>query len=291
MGSIDSDPLAVEQARRNRAREGEWELASGHRRYLTNCTLAIAPSQAGRLCVLGAGNLNDLNLVALGNSFREIHLVDIDHEGLARGVRRQILACPGDCVLMDRVSVHGGIDVTGIWRRLTECSQTADRQSPLWDELVIQALEPGTFGLPAPFDVVVSAGLLSQLVEAVVRTVPPDVQRFWDLLLAVRTGHLRMMARLTTPGGHSLIASDFVSSATCPELARLDEQELPPLASKLAAERNFFHGLNPVFFPQLFVSDPELRGLIAEVRQIGYWLWQQRARTYAVMAFDCTRRR
>jgi hypothetical protein len=286
--NVDVNPLVAEQSRRNRVRAGEWELSAGHRRHLTDRIVALAPSSAGRLCVLGAGNVNDLDLVTLCDSFREIHLVDIDGEALARGVRRQIPASQAG-VPLHSVSMHGGIDVTGIWRKLVEYSQVADGQSPLWDELAVQALEPGTFGLPAPFDVVVSAGMLSQLVEAVVRTVPQDAPRYWDLLLAVRTGHLRMAVRLATPGGHTLISSDFVSSATCPELDCVAERDLPALAHRLAQDRNFFHGLNPLHFQQLFTADSALCQLVAEVHHVGYWLWRQRARTYAVMALDCRR--
>ncbi|HVX09560.1 MAG TPA: hypothetical protein VHC22_00015 [Pirellulales bacterium] len=277
------NPLIAEQIRRNRVRDGGWELAAGHRRHLTERLVSLAPAPAGRLCVLGAGNSNDLDLESLSQIYKEVHLVDVDGEALSRGVTRQ-----GEPASRN-VQLHAGIDLTGIWESLAEDGAAADRLSPTADGLVTRALNPVAGGLPAPFDVVVSAGMLSQLIEAVGNAVPARTPGFWDLLLAVRTGHLRLAARLTAVGGSSLIVSDFVSSATCPELDRADEAELEKLAGQLAEERNFFHGLNPVFFPTLFRSDPVLAALIADVRHTGYWLWRQRTRTYAVFALACRR--
>ena len=44
---------------------------------------------AGRLCVLGAGNCNDLDLRRLSERFDEIHLIDLDPAALGEAVRRQ----------------------------------------------------------------------------------------------------------------------------------------------------------------------------------------------------------
>jgi hypothetical protein len=276
--------LAAEQIRRNRARDAEWELSTGHRRHVTEGILALAPSHGGRLCVLGAGNSNDLDLELLGQIYNEIHLVDVDEEALDRGLARQGRSASRG------VYLHAGTDLTGIWESLVADDAAADGTLRAYDDLVVRATDPAPAGLPAPFDVVVSAGILSQLVESVTRTVPVQAPRFWDLLLAVRTGHLRLAARLTAPGGSCLIVSDFVSSATCADLTQTDEAELGKLAERLAAERNFFHGINPVFFQSLFGSDPVLNELISDVRHAGYWLWPQRARTYAVFALACRRR-
>jgi hypothetical protein len=281
---VTIDRLTAEQIRRNRVRDGGWDLAAGHRLHMTERIVSIAPARAGRLCVLGAGNSNDLELESLGQIYKEVHLVDVDGEALARGLARQ----GGET--LHNVQLHGGIDLTGIWERLTDESASANLTSSLHDGLLMRAADPVIAGLPGPFDVVVSAGMLSQLIEAVADTVPEKTPGFWDLLLAVRTGHLRLAARLTAPGGSSLIVSDFVSSATCAELDRTDEPELEKLAARLAAERNFFHGLNPIFFPSLFCDDPVLAALVADVRHAGYWLWRQRTRTYAVFALSCRRR-
>lgn len=274
--------LAAEQMRRNRLREGEWDLAASHRRQVTGRLVSLAPAE-GRLCVLGAGNSNDLELPKLLRAYKEIHLVDLDDEALARGVGRQMGEPAGGLYL------HGGIDLTGIAEALSSRAATSDWRNPATDDPLSRADDPGPFPLPGPFDVVASTGVLSQLIEAVTSTVPADTPWLWQLLLAVRTGHPRLAARLTAPGGNGLLVSDFVSSATCQELARLTEAELAELVPRFVAAQNFFHGLNPLFVPSLFASDPVLRTLIDAVTPCGYWLWHQTARTYAVFAVQWRR--
>lgn len=226
--------------------------------------------------MLGAGNCNDLDLAALASVYSEVHLVDIDEEALLRGVHRQ-LAERGESIHR-----HGGIDLTGIGDALAARSAAGDWQPPSGDDPLASAADPGLFGLLAPFDVVASIGILSQLIESVTSTVPEHIPWRWPLLFAVRTGHLRLCARLIAPGGRGLLVTDFVSSVTCPGLADAGESELPRLASRLAAEGNFFHGLNPLFLPSLFASDVVLRELTREPQLDGYWLWRQRARCYAL---------
>ena len=65
-----------------RARQGQfnaesfdqWAGFADHRRRVSGL-LATGP---GRLCVLGAGNANDLDLATLLEVHREVHLVDLD---------------------------------------------------------------------------------------------------------------------------------------------------------------------------------------------------------------------
>lgn len=274
--------LAAEQVRRNRLRDGEWELAAGHRREVTRRIASLAAPRK-RLCVLGAGNSNDLDLPALAGAYREVHLVDLDDEALLRGIRRQL---PEGEAAIQR---HGGLDLTGIGDTLAARSAVADWRPPTGDDPLASAADPGPFGLPCPFDVVASVGILSQLIESVTSTVPEGVPWRWPLLFAVRTGHLRLCARLTAPGGHGLLVTDFVSSVTCPGLADIGERDLPDFVSRLAAEGNFFHGLNPLFLPSLFASDPVLRELTCAAKPDGYWLWRQRARCYAVFGLSFRR--
>lgn len=274
--------LAAEQLRRNRLRDGEWEVATHHREEVTRRLVCLGGPRK-RLCILGAGNSNDLELPALAGAYGEVHLVDLDDEALLRGVRRQ-LAEPKPAIQR-----HGGIDLTGISDALAARSAAADWRLPTGDDPLASATDPGTCGLPGPFDVAASVGTLSQLIESVTSTVPDEVPWRLPLLFAVRTGHLRLCARLLAPGGRGLLVTDFVSSVTCPDLANTMEMELPQLISRLVAGGNFFHGLNPLFLPSLFAGDEVLRELTCEVEPDGYWLWRQRARCYAV--FGLTFRR
>lgn len=293
--------LAAEQARRNRARDGHWEASAGHRALVTECILSLAPKPPGRLCLLGAGNANDLDLPRLLAAFGEVHLVDLDSEALQRGVARQVPASE-----RGKLRLHGAVDVTGVGEAL---DAVGDRSSAELERLVDRALEAEPVSLsvseragvrdvertsirylpPGPFEVVASVGILSQLIDIVVRAVPRTNRCFMPLLLSVRTGHLRLMARLTAPGGHGLLITDFVSSETVPELATVDSAELPALAARLANQRNFFHGLNPLVLPTLLDGDPILRELVASRAHRGYWLWNQQSRVYAVLAIEFTR--
>ena len=70
----------------------QWDAFSGHREKVSAILGAGADPCPGRLCVLGAGNCNDLDLAALLRAHREVHLVDLDAEALAQGVERQGVA-------------------------------------------------------------------------------------------------------------------------------------------------------------------------------------------------------
>jgi hypothetical protein len=288
------NPLTTEQCRRNRNRDEEWRLAENHRRQVTQRIVTLAGGER-RLCLLGAGNANDLDLRALTAAFHEVHLVDIDGEALERGVARQVSQDSGlpdsgsDPQRADgtKIRLHAGVDVTGIWDAMGNL-KTVPADAEL-AKLLDGAANVSPLPLPGPFDVVVSAGLLSQLIDAVVLSVPATSPAFMQLLLGVRSGHLRLLARLTAPGGRGLLISDFVSSATVPELATTSDDRVGELAERLAAAGNFFHGINPVYLASLFEQDSVLRTLVARVSHRGHWIWNQRARQYAVLAIEFER--
>jgi len=60
----------------------DWRLYEGHRAHLTDVLLGSARGDGGRLCLLGAGRCNDVDLEKLAATFAEIHLVDIDAKAL-----------------------------------------------------------------------------------------------------------------------------------------------------------------------------------------------------------------
>jgi len=97
--------------------ERDWALYAAHRARLTaaiaeSSRLAAAAGAASgegrRLCVLGAGQCNDLDLERLAESFAEIHLVDIDGPALSRAVARQPAS------VRARLHRHGGVDLSGL---------------------------------------------------------------------------------------------------------------------------------------------------------------------------------
>src|SRR5262245_38563272 len=100
------DRLGRRQVGFNATSRDQWEAFAEHRRCLTAVLARKATVERSRLCVLGAGNTNDLDLTTLLSAHREVHLVDIDSESLARGVARQGVA------KHPRLHLHGGVDVT-----------------------------------------------------------------------------------------------------------------------------------------------------------------------------------
>jgi hypothetical protein len=102
-----NDPKRL-QAALNSASQTQWDAFASHRRQVTALLMTGADPGRTRLCVLGAGNGNDLDLSALLRAHREVHLVDLDPEALIRGARRQGVE--------EHPSLyrHGGVDVTSM---------------------------------------------------------------------------------------------------------------------------------------------------------------------------------
>src|SRR5437764_7439898 len=103
---LPTDALAAEQARQNQTTRNQWLLYASHRRQIERL---IVPAEHGRerICILGAGNCNDLDLKWLAEAYAEVHLVDIDPAALDRAVKKQ-------GVNGDRVFFHAPVDLTGV---------------------------------------------------------------------------------------------------------------------------------------------------------------------------------
>jgi hypothetical protein len=174
----------------------------------TICDAAAGRSEQPRLRLLGAGNVNDVDLNEALGVFREIELVDIDGEAVERGVTRQGLRSDR------RIVVRGGTDFR---------SGALERRS---------------------FDVVASCCALSQLIDGAVRTIGPQHPDVVEHLLRRRDDHLADLEAGVRPGGSAVLVTDFVSSDTAPALLRRSDLSNEEVAS-LVAERNFFSGCNP----------------------------------------------
>lgn len=276
--------LRDEQRRRNQACRACWDLYQPHRERVTHLLLTGAEEPAGTLCVLGAGNCNDLDLERLTRAFREIQLVDLDGPTLAAGVAAQPLAA------RDRLVLHGDVDVTGISDVLAPWSPASPPDASLVRQLVTQAATARPIDWPAPFDVVASVCLLSQLIEAVSKSLGEAHPQYLALLFAVRARHLQLLVEWLRPGGRAVLVTDFVSSATCSELARADEADLPALTARLVQQRNFFTGLNPWVLQALVRQDPWFAARVAQVRLVPPWRWPFPTRVYAVCALEISKK-
>jgi hypothetical protein len=275
--------LTQRQIRFNNNSRDCWESFTQHRRNVTELLRGATAAGTSRLCVLGAGNCNDLDLKLLLGCHREVHLVDLDGEALAQGVARQGLATH------PALHRHGNIDLSGMLGTLAGWSPTAApgpadlatcMEEPLWR---LRST------LPGPFDVVASTCLLTQLLGVLTVTVGEGHPRFLELLQAIRAGHLRLLTGLIGPGGSGVLITDIVSADSFPALTSVTEAALPGILPRLIQQRNFFHGVNPAILTALFRTDPVLASQVAELQPLPPWRWQLGARLYAVWAIKVRR--
>jgi hypothetical protein len=236
------------------------------------------------MCILGAGNCNDLALAEIVGHAAEIHLVDIDGAALERGLARALSQRPPADASTARVVLHAGVELTGLAPFLTNASQRSV------SAIVERALEGPTLAIGPPFDVALSAGVLTQLISLPVDVFEEGHPALTPVVLAVRTGHLRLLARLLRPGGHAVLITDVVSSDTTPGLTEAPDEALPHLLSEALSRRNFFTGVNPLGLATVLRTDPWLATTVAEGSLSGPWRWLVGPeRAYLVMALTFRR--
>jgi len=259
----------------NRASAGAWGVFQPHRAQVT--ALLAADEPGGGLCVLGAGNCNDLDLPTLLARHGRAVLVDLDLAAMEAGVARQGLARD------PRLRLHA-LDVTAVGRRL----QAWAAGEPVTDEdLRAGATQPARAIPPVlgeRFAVVGSTCLLSQIIDAAASALGETHPRFPDVLRSLRSGHLRLLAALTRPAGEAVLITDLLSSDTCPEIDTAPPAELPRVLVAAIARRNFFSGLNPAVVLDATERDPELRPVLRQAELRPPWLWDLGPRRYAVYA-------
>ena len=102
------DPYRDLQEARNRESRDGWARFAGHRAEVTRRIEAAATNQAASLCLLGAGNANDIDLQTLVRRYSRIELVDLDSTALQMGVQSQQLS-PSPQLTLCEVDVTGGL--------------------------------------------------------------------------------------------------------------------------------------------------------------------------------------
>ena len=231
------------------------------------------------LCILGAGNCNDLDLARFTSRFAQVHLVDLDRQAMDKGVERQSPPTPG------RIRLHGGIDLTGILKTLA----TWERHRPKRESIAHCIREARAFaGLPVPdrFDVVASMCLLSQIIDSVVSMTGPGAVPL-ELVRALRQRHLRLLAELLLPGGVGILVTDFALEQGG---ARQPQAHSPPPGSAPASPGGTFLGTSPEELCALTSNDPILRTQLCQARVSPSWLWRQNPhRTLRVCAIQFQR--
>jgi hypothetical protein len=277
-----SKAVGERQFELNDGTRGQWGLFASHRRRIEQLLDAALPQKSPlwlgqaqrlpRLCVLGAGNCNDLDLPVLAGRFAEIHLVDIDAAALSRAIRRQNVAEP------QQVHCHAPIDLTGL-------AATFDRwlgvqPSPTDITAAIKTAELAQPpAVPGPFDAVLSSCVLSQLLGPPRDRLGVNHHLLPRLRRAIISRHFRTILQMLSPGGCAVFISDVVSSDTEPALAQVPDDALPELMRSLVRRRRTFRGLDPEAISVV------LDELDADRRWFAPWLWHlSPRRTYLVYA-------
>jgi hypothetical protein len=247
--------LGQAQIDNNVATASGWAAFAAHRAKVT--ALSRARAAPSRLCVLGAGNVNDVDLRALLATHETIDLVDLDAAAMARGLARQGLE--GDARVHARAAdLTGSLDTMADWSPATRLGDGEVAALPR------RAVEVAAIGAGHP--------------------------RFAEMVAAVRLGHLRQMAELAAPGGVAVLIADVVSSLTCPELRVTAERDLPALVTRLGREGNLFHGAHPARLAAALASDPVLRASFLPAEWERPWIWDLGPRLYLAHAVTLRRR-
>lgn len=233
------------------------------------------------ISIAGAGNCQDIDLNVLAELFTEIRLIDID----AAAVNLVVSKCPPG--VASRIRVFAPIDIAAplLSDATSLATNTESRDS------FLSALQTPSVSDRIPgSDVVVSACILSQLIDTASQIVLPEAPEFLSLIQAVRRGHLVRMLDLTSFGGRTLLITDFVSSDTVPALNQTSPAELPKLMFQCLQTGNFFSGLSPA------VMQHDLQTITALVQRCAScqihppWQWHLGPRSFAVYAVDMLRR-
>lgn len=259
------------------------------------------------MCLLGAGNINDVELSRLLptdahsglRGFSHLALVDLDARAMQNGLARQMSHYSLDrrvqpLVKLYSADVSSSYDAWTEWKRAHELNAALTRRgrgelTPSVDEVDAwrRALHTSprrltrSKGMPrldeagrtTRYDVVASVCLLSQLVNTFTDVVEKQHPSYLAGVLALRESHFSLMLDLLEPGGWGLLVTDIVATTTLPQLRDLTHAELPALLPNLVESGNFFTGTNPQAIANSLASkfaDEIVRGSISVLTP---WKW------------------
>ncbi len=270
------------QSKRNADSRDGWECFASHRAHVTRLLLNPTDAADSSLCVLGAGNCNDIDLQQLAAAYSQIDLVDIDGDAIVNGVARQGVAA-NEAIHCHSIDVTGVANLLSAWEpsspasagEVVACIQTAKQSRLEFDN--------------RQFTTVASVCLLSQLLESVMLSVEQSHPQFLELLTCVRREHLRLALDLVQPGGSFVLVTDIVSSVTLPQLDSMPMSELPRLVREAIEQRNFFTGMNPAVITNILQTDPDISSQLSDLCITNPWLWDLGPRRYAVCGFTARR--
>ncbi|MBX2819423.1 MAG: hypothetical protein KTR29_07070 [Rhodothermaceae bacterium] len=253
------------QRKRNLSTSQHWDYYEGHRQQVMSLLEEVSAGKKGRLCILGAGNCNDIELPALVERFDEIHLVDWDADSLQEGIKKQGIA-------RESVVLHTGIELTGIGHYIERWKKTPPSNRDI-DQGISLLSEPLDVGIDTAFDVVLSSSLLTQLIELPIALLGSNHSRTEEVVLKIRAAHFRLMASLMAARGTGVLVTELISSNTCKELFQCPEDRLSELYYQLIEEQRYFQGTNPKTLIPALLEDPFMSSQIAETKLTAPWRW------------------
>lgn len=237
----------------------------------------------GRLCLLGAGACHDVDLSTLLESFAEVHLVDIDASAVAEA-RARVAADS-----RTRVRMYAPVDLSGLQARLPAWKQ----QPPTFAEIETnaRAATEGIAGrLPAPFDVVASTCVLTQMSFHLSDALGGDHLMLGTIRQTLLVTHLATLLTLTAAGGQALLITDLTSSNSYPLDSLARDDNLRAVMDDIVTRNAFYFAANPTLIRRLLRREDALRGRAAEPELIEPWLWTGAfSRMYLVYGFRLRR--
>jgi hypothetical protein len=259
-------PARKKHIQYNRATAGLWRDFEGHRARVMDL-LRRQPTAGGALCVLGAGNCNDLDLAELAELFADIHLVDIDGEAMRAGVVRQ-----GQDP--ERFALHPDVDLSGF---LELVDQNAEADA--WREAIQRLSLPE---LEGKFDVVASVCLLSQMGHTLAPFFDSEETLGLELRDVMRRRHISLLGELLKAGGRAVLITDFMGSTGFPKLSLCDDAEFARVVEEGLSLGRFYKRTTPAILGESIASQPSVRDLQAEAP----WRWLMWPTHFAVCGFS-----
>jgi hypothetical protein len=235
---------------------------------LAQTDAAAGAAPAGDIAIFGAGNGTDLDLPRLAGTFREIHLVDLDGEALERA--RQDLPAP----VRERVIPHAPVDLSGFMDRLDAWGESFPDDATL-GQSASAAARTIHARLGREFDVVLSTGVLSQLIVPFRRAWIASRLNWQRLDAAITAVHLATLVRSTRSGGRAALAFDVLSSNATPALSALVNRNAAELAATVDAEvaaGSFSLQPHPTTMLEQ-LQFPGMAPMVREPRLTAPWLW------------------
>lgn len=269
---MSRDRLAAavaEQIESNASAVGHEASFETHRARLTRELVERAPpSGRGRLCLLGAGNANDVDLEALAGCFAQIHLVDIDAAAVARAIARVSPPRRGQLV------AHAPLDASGMFDGLEAWAGDPPQPQAL-DAIVTGAVARVVGALPGPFDVVASCSLQTQLQLVLLQVVGDRNARFAELREALNRAHVRTLGALLARGGVALLVTDLTTSDIYPPIDHLDPSaDLGRFMTDVLAAGHVIHAAHPGLLSSEMRRDPQLKQSFEVRFPVGPWIWR-----------------